>query len=72
MNYLLYGSRLRLVYFCYQLARLALSTDFTDTLPVFIFLGLFGAHQEFSILTLSQSLESAVSFSVFLYHLSFV
>ena len=30
------------------------------------FLGLFGAHQEFSILTLSQSLESAVSFfSVF-------
>ena len=37
------------------------------------FLGLFGAHQEFSILTLSQSLESAVSFfSVFyiIYHLS--
>ena len=37
------------------------------------FLGLFGAHQEFSILTLSQSLESAVSFfGVFyiIYHLS--
>lgn len=37
------------------------------------FLGLFGAHQEFSILTISQSLESAVSFfGVFyiIYHLS--
>ena len=37
------------------------------------FLGLFGAHQECSILTLSQSLESAVSFfGVFyiIYHLS--
>ena len=37
------------------------------------FLGLFGAHQEFSILTLSQSLESAVSFfSIFyiIYYLS--
>ena len=37
------------------------------------FLGLLGAHQEFSILTLSQSLESAVSFfGVFyiIYHLS--
>lgn len=36
-------------------------------------MGLFGAHQEFSILTLSQSLESAVSFfGVFyiIYHLS--
>jgi len=37
------------------------------------FLGLFGAHQKLSILTLSQSLESAVSFfGVFyiIYHLS--
>ena len=41
---------------------------------LFLFLlGLFGAHQEFSILTLSQSLENAVSFfGVFyiIYHLS--
>ena len=37
------------------------------------FLGLFGAHQGISTLTLSQSLESAVCFfSVFLYHLLFV
>ena len=40
--------------------------------PLF-FLGLFGAHQKFSILTLSQSLESAVSFFgvlYIIYHLS--
>ena len=74
MNCLLYGSRLRLVYI-FVISWLDWHYQLISPTPCLFlfFLGLFGAHQEFSILTLSQSLESAVSFfSVFyiIYHLS--